>query len=122
MNIDKIFNTWDSDYKSELLEVLNYNFSGKGLDELIDFIENSINDSGAIDEIIERQIDIYYYDLREWSVDNYEYIEQYVDEFGVGDKSDFHSLIQGGQYVYFSEQINKALSDMVNHIHGAYNV
>lgn len=42
-------------------------------------------------------IDIYYRDLREWAVDNWQWVEQAIDN-GITDTSDFHKMIQAGQY------------------------
>ena len=69
---------------------------------------------GSLHELIDGKIDIYNYDLREWSVDNYEYVEQAMEEGLTGDETDFHKLIQCGQYVYYSEQVNEELELLVS--------
>lgn len=93
--------------------------------ELIEYKEidiNEIDDSyelreeldydGSLHELIDGMIDIYNYDLRKWSVDNYEYVEQAIDEGLCEGTSDFHKLIQCGQYVYYTEQANEALEEL----------
>lgn len=63
---------------------------------------------GSLHEIIDSNIDIYYYDLRKWAVDNYNYVEDAVDE-GLVDTSnfDFHKAIQSGQYVQLREEMSE---------------
>ncbi len=94
-----------SDYKEQILEVINY--MDIDLDSLND--ENDLYDeldySGAIHEQIDSLIDIYYYDLRKWSVENFEYIEEALEDGLLEGVTDFHKLIQGGQYKKFSGEI-----------------
>ncbi len=94
-----------SDYKEQILEVINY--MDIDLDCLND--ENDLYDeldySGAIHEQIDSLIDIYYYDLRKWSVENFEYIDEALEDGLMEGVTDFHKLIQGGQYKKFSGEI-----------------
>jgi hypothetical protein len=120
LNVRKVLNGFECDYKDELLEVIDYDFDDNSLNEFIDYLEDSINDSGAIDEVIDRQIDIYYYDLRKWFVDNFDYVDQAIDEFGKAE--DIHKDIQMGQYLYYSELIYECISDMVDFINEKYKV
>ena len=55
--------------------------------------------SGGVHEIIDSSIDIYYYDLRKWAVDNYDFIDEAIESGLVAEGCDFHTLIQVGQYV-----------------------
>lgn len=121
LNINKVFGSFENDFKDEILEIINYNFDDNSLDDLIYYLEDCINDNGSIDETIDSNIDIYYYDLRKWSVENYDYIDQGLNEFG-SDETDFHKIIQLGQYVYYSELIYECINDMIDHIKGVYNV
>ena len=50
-------------------------------------------------ELIDSYIDIYYYDLRKWAVDNWEFVEEALNEGLCRCVSDYHKLIQMGQYV-----------------------
>jgi len=121
LNIEKIALGYESEYKVELLEIISYDFDSKDLNDLIYYLDNDINDNGAIDQLIDNNIDIYYYYLRKWAVDNYEYIEQYHNEFGVSEEFDYHKSIQGGQYCYYSEEIYTAINDLIDHINSKYN-
>jgi len=53
-----------------------------------------------ISEIADNNIDIYYFDLVEWTHDrdNIATIEEAVNEFGLPKKFDFYKQIQLGQY------------------------
>jgi len=91
--------------KSDLSCLLDgYDF--ESLDELIAYLDdedgNYIGDK--ISELADSKVDCYYYILREWSVNNYEYIEEAIDEFGAPNPFDFHKAIQIGQYKAYSDE------------------
>ena len=104
--------------KSDLRNLLNnYNFNNK--DELISFLDdedgNYIGD--IITELSDSKIDCYYYDLRKWAVDNYNYIEDAISEFGVDTKNpDFHKMIQQGQFYAFNNEFYILVSDFKDYI------
>ena len=120
MNIEKIFKDFESKYKEEIIDIINDNFSDTGLDSLISFLEDGINNNGAIDEMIDGYIDIYYGSLREWAVDNYGYIKDALEEFGTS--KDYHKDIQMGQHLYYSEEIYNCIDEMIEHIRDNYNI
>ncbi len=120
LNVQKVLSGFEDDYKTEILEVIEYNFDDNGLSKLISFLQDTINDNGAIDEMIDNKIDIYYHNLRQWFVDNYDYVDQAVDEFGKSE--DIHKDIQMGQYLYYSELVYESINDMVTFIEEKYNV
>jgi hypothetical protein len=67
-----------------------------------------------VHELIDGNIDIYNRSLREWAVDNYEYVEEAIAEGLCEGETDFHKLIQAGQYIYFREQANEAIEEIFN--------
>lgn len=73
-----------------------------------------IDYNGSLHEIIDGMIDIYYYDLRRWAVDNWEYIELANEEGINGETTDYHKQIQGGQYMYYQEQANEIIEEIFN--------
>lgn len=75
---------------------------------------NDLDYDGSIHELVDGMIDIIYHDLRKWAVDNYNYIDQAIDEGLSTDETDFHHSIQLGQFVYFSEQANLAIEEIYN--------
>ena len=103
--------------KDDLIDLL----SNKGFNdfsEIIDFLNDDDNNyiSDLISEYSDSKVDIYYYDLRKWSVENYGYIEDAVDEFGTGDKFDFHKAIQMGQYLAYSQEFYEMVSEFKDYI------
>jgi len=76
--------------------------------ELYDALEYD----GSVHEVIDNKIDIYYVDLRKWSVNNYSYVEDAISEGLCEGVEDFHKLIQAGQYVCFREEANEAIEEV----------
>jgi hypothetical protein len=73
-----------------------------------------INYNGTIHEIVDGYIDIYYYDLRKWAVDNWEYVEQ-ANEEGIGSNGiDYHKDIQAGQYLKFEQDAVEIIEEIYN--------
>ena len=103
--------------KSDLSDLLNnYNFNNK--DDLISFLNdedgNYIGDT--ISELSDSRIDTYL-DLSRWAVDNYNYIEDAISEFGVDTKNpDFHKMIQQGQFYAFNNEFYTLVSEFKDYI------
>ena len=120
----------DFDYKGEFLnssnlEDLMYGIEFSSFSELIDYLNGDDNNyiSDKITELSDSMVDIYYYILREWSVNNYNYIEDAISEFGVDTKNpDFHKMIQMGQYLAFSTEFYSMVDEFKDYIVGQYNV
>lgn len=120
----------DFDYKGEFLnssnlEDLMYGIEFSSFSELIDYLNGDDNNyiSDKITELSDSMVDIYYYSLREWSVNNYNYIEDAISEFGVDTKNpDFHKMIQMGQYLAFSTEFYSMVDEFNDYIVGQYNV
>lgn len=86
---------------------------------LVDWLEDDASDT--ISELADSKVDIYYYDLRKWSVDNYNYIEDAISEFGVDTKNpDFHALISQGQYYAYSNEFYALVSEFKDYIEANY--
>ena len=114
--MEKRFKTWNEE-KTEMIDSLNellahesrgINQDEYNREELIDWWR----DEGQIHELIDGSIDIYNYTLRLWSVENYEYIERAFDELGC-EFDDWHSTIQRGQYIYYSEIMEEAVEEWI---------
>ena len=68
----------------------------------------------AITEYADGQVDIYTADLLEWAKDNYEYVEQAIDEFGVSKgRADFVRTIATGQFLKNEEELNQDIEEVV---------
>ena len=73
-----------------------------------------INYNGTIHEIVDGHIDIYYYDLRLWAVDNWEYVED-ANEQGIGTNGIYyHKDIQAGQYLKFEQMAVEIIDEIFN--------
>ena len=86
-----------------------------------DYITEYYNYQNNIDDIIhdiaDNNVDIYNYDLLEWAKGNYDYIEDYVKEFGIDSSSfDFIGIIRGGQYLYIEQTLYNNKSNMLEYL------
>jgi len=73
-----------------------------------------LNYNGTVHEIVDGYIDIYYYDLRKWAVDNWEYVED-ANEQGIGTNGiDYHKDIQAGQYLKFEQMAVEIIEEIFN--------
>ncbi len=96
----------------ELLESKKLNVSD--YDDVHELYE-ALDYDGSLHEIIDGNIDIYNYDLRKWAVDNYDKIEDAINE-GLVDTTDFdfHKAIQAGQYVALREEASEIVEEIFN--------
>ena len=109
--METTFKTWNQekeDFKTELNELLAHEEDSAEYTKE-EWVE-SWRDNGEIHERIDSSICIYNYTLRLWSVENYEYIERAIEEFGQ-EFDNWHSLIQRGQYLYYSEVMEDAITE-----------
>lgn len=93
----------------ELREEMNL-FLGDLGDRICDYNDGYI--CNIISEIADNNVDIYNRDLLEWAKDNYGYIEEVVEEFGVDSKNfNFMRLIQQGQWLCNEQELYENLED-----------
>lgn len=70
-----------------------------------------------IHDIADNNIDIYTYDLMEWVKNYWEYVEQYVKEFGINSNNfDFIGAVKGGQYLYIVEKLMENKNIMLEYL------
>ena len=103
--------------KNDLWDLINFR-GGKFEDitELKDYLNND-DLSDFINELSDSKVDVYNYDLRKWVVDNYNYIEDAVSEYGYDYHDfDFHKIIMMGQYLAFNNEFNKLKYDFVDYL------
>ena len=89
-------------------------------DEIADSGElyDHLDYAGGLHEIIDSTIDIYYYDLRKWAVDNYDWIDEAIESGIAGGDDDFHKLIQGGQYMALNQDAIEIVEELFNEYNG----
>lgn len=80
-------------------------------------IIDALDYDGRLHEIIDSYICIYYYELRQWAVDNWEFVEEAMEEGLCEGVSDYHKLIQIGQYV----SLRQDALDAVQSIYDDFN-
>ena len=109
--------------KDELRELLLNNIATDDkVGDCYDLVDR-LDYNGGLHEIIDSNIDVYNYDLRKWAVDNYGYIEEALEEGLAEGVTDFHSLIQCGQYVQLTEQAHDYIEELFNEYDGVlFNV
>lgn len=77
--------------------------------------QDDIND--IIHDIADNNVDIYTYDLMEWAKDNYSYIEDAAQEYGIDAQNfDFIGLIRQGQYKYIEETLFNNYDNMLEYL------
>lgn len=85
----------------DLIKEMNLNLSD--LTDQYD-LRDKLDFDGSLHGLIDSAIDIYYYDLRKWAVDNYDEIDDAMDQGLAEEVTDFHKLIQIGQYNYLIKE------------------
>lgn len=82
-----------------------------------------LNYDGSVHELIDSSIDVYYYDIRKWAVDNWQFVEDAIDEGLCEGVTDYHKLIQLGQYISLRHDANQYIEDLFDELDGiAFNV
>ena len=102
----------ESDFLSEVMIYRNFT----DLSEL----EGWLNMCDDVHEWADGSVDIYNYDLRQWAVDNYNYIEEGINELGAPEPFDFHKAIQYGQYHYYCQQAYKDCNEFLEWLKERY--
>ena len=75
-------------------------FTDLELEDYSDIEYDSLHNDACdyIHELADGRVDIYYYNIRKWAVDNWEYVEYAMEEGLADGVNDYHKLIQIGQY------------------------
>ena len=92
-------------------EIKNLNIGDYG-----DRLENyggSIYVCVAIRYIADENVDIYYSDLFDWAKENYDYINEANEEFGIPKDGDIIKQIQQGQFYAIEQEIYENLQDCI---------
>mgnify|MGYP000864312793 FL=1 len=103
--------------KRDLIEMLDEKDLGwivehfKEAHELHSHFENEFH----LYEYVDGMVDIYNYDLRMWAVDQWEWVEDAVEE-GLYEGSDYHKMIMAGQYQYYSHAAMEAVWELFDDI------
>ena len=100
--------------KEDILEAIEE--KGIILSEMADAhsLYEALDYDGRLHEIIDSYICIYYYELRSWAVDNWEFVEEAIDDGLCEGVSDYHKMIQAGQYVSLRQDALDAVESIYN--------
>ena len=117
MGINKPTITKGDNMKQTILDAIEY--KEINLADLTDASElyETLTYDGTLYEIAEGFVDIYYYNIRQWAVDNYDWVETAIQE-GLVDMEnfDFHNAIQAGQQLMLEDEAR----DFVEEIYTEY--
>ena len=100
--------------RSEILEAINEKGIILADMESSHDLQEALDYDGRLHEIIDGNIDIYYYDIRKWAVDNWEFVEDAIEGGLCEGVSDYHQLIQIGQYVALSAEASDIVESVYN--------
>lgn len=84
------------------------------------FLYEDLDYNGSVHSIIDSNIDIYYFKLRQWAVDNWEWVDQAREEGLCSPDADYHQMIQAGQYVALLEEAQQYIKELFTEMSG-YN-
>ena len=98
-----------NDFLLDIIEAINYkDIEADGITDIHD-LQEILDYDGTLHSLIDSKIEIYYYQLRAWAVENYDKIEEAMAEGLCEGVTDFHQLIQSGQYVAYREECYDAV-------------
>lgn len=100
-------------------EVLDYAPKFDTLQELKDYVEGGDIQDYFLEKA-DAMIEVYSYELREWSVDNYEWIEAAAEVFG--NSSDWDQSIMQGQYYMYTQGLNDAAREFAEWLEREYRL
>nr|BAR35129.1 hypothetical protein [uncultured Mediterranean phage uvMED] len=104
--------------KEDIKEILLNNIDKTDqFDDSHELYEN-LDYDGSVHEIVDSNIDIYFYDLREWCVNNYDYIDRALRDGFCDGVTDFHKLIQIGQYVQLEQHSRNMVAELFEEYNG----
>lgn len=84
---------------------------------ITEYYNNQDDIYDIIHDIADNNVDIYTYDLMEWVKNYWEYVEQYVKEFGIDSNNfDFIGAVRGGQYLYIEEKLMENKNIMLEYL------
>jgi len=112
MNLLTKLQELDIEVTNDILEeVFRYTEASEDadIDDVMEILEN-IDDNGHLHQAIDGSVDVYNYTLREWSLDNPEYIERAVNEGLIDFKRfDYHALLMAAQYLQIEDETYEVL-------------
>ena len=104
--------------KEELREIMLSHISKDDNSVFQDFYELVGLVSRDLRDVIDSYVEDNFYELRKWSVTNYQFIEEALEE-GMGEGvTDYHQMIKMGQFVHYRERAYDALAALYDEYDG----
>jgi hypothetical protein len=95
----------------ERMGELKRGFTNEDAEYIVDYNNGYITD--IFSQIADNAVGIYTKDLLEWLVDNYEELEEYVQEFGIDYKNfDLLGAIRGAQWLCYERQLSNEAEEI----------
>ena len=92
-------------------EIKNLNIGDYG--DRLENYDGSDYIGDSISEVADESVDIYYPDLFDWAKENYDYIYEANEEFGIPEGGDIIKQIQQGQFYAIEQEIYEDLQDCI---------
>ena len=116
LNIYETLKKSDNELMTDILDLMgNFERDDESFDKSYDLHE-VLDYGGSLHGLVDGMIDIDYYSLREWAVSNFNNVDDAINEGLCEGVTDFHKLIQSGQYVYYQAIANNALTEIADAI------
>ena len=80
--------------KDDIKDLMEYKLEGDETFRDCHDLYEHLDYDGSVHWLIDGAIEIYYYDLRKWAVDNWAYVEDAMSEGLTEGVTDYHKLIQ----------------------------
>lgn len=100
--------------KESILELIQYKeFNLADYSDVYE-LHDALDYDGSLHELIDGNIEIYTHKLWQWAAENYEYVDQAIEEGLANLSSGIISCLQAGHYMQLSEEANEALEEIFN--------
>lgn len=100
--------------KDQILEAIEYKSLNLSDYSDVHDLRDALDYDGTLHEIIDGNIEIYTHKLWQWAAENYEYVDQAIEEGLASLESGIISCLQSGHYMQLSEEANEALEEIFN--------
>jgi hypothetical protein len=100
--------------KESILELIQYKELNLADYSDVSDLHEALDYDGSLHELIDGNIEIYTHKLWAWAAENYEYVDQAINEGLASLTSGIVSCLQAGHFMQLSEEANEALEEIFN--------
>lgn len=105
--LEKLQNEWE-DVRGQMNDI-SIDFCG----DFSNYLDGYAYLCDLFTEYADNRVDIYNSDLIEWAQENYNYIDDAIEEFGAPEPFDFWACIRQGQYYEYNEELNSDTDNII---------